>query len=106
MKHCKTVDPKCYVVGEVWESFTNYTKYYSSGIDSVFGFTMAQESGKIAKTINGKGADNSVKSFAQAMVTVEQKLASYSLHTDHLIWSGRKTVLPMCRHSLQTRIPY
>ena len=39
---------------------------------------MAQESGKIAKTINGKGADNSVKSFAQAMVTVEQKLASYS----------------------------
>ena len=78
MKHCKTVDPKCYVVGEVWESFTNYTKYYSSGIDSVFGFTMAQESGKIAKTINGKGADNSVKSFAQAMVTVEQKLASYS----------------------------
>lgn len=78
MKHCKAADPECYVVGEVWESFTTYTKYYSSGIDSVFGFTMAQEDGKIAKTINMSGADNSVKSFAQAMATIEQKLASYS----------------------------
>lgn len=78
MQHCKSVDPDCYVVGEVWESFTTYTKYYKSGIDSVFGFTMAQEDGKIAKTINMSGANNSVKSFAEAMVTVEQKLASYS----------------------------
>lgn len=78
MGHCKAVDPDCYVVGEVWESFTTYTKYYRSGIDSVFGFTMAEEDGKIAKTINMSGSANSVKSFAQAMVTVEQKLASYS----------------------------
>lgn len=78
MQHCKAADPDCYVVGEVWESFTTYTKYYKSGIDSVFGFTMAEEDGKIAKTINMSGSANSVKSFAQAMVTVEQKLASYS----------------------------
>ena len=78
MNHCKSADPECYVVGEVWESFTTYTKYYKSGIDSVFGFTMAEEDGKIAKTINVSGSANSVKSFAQAMVTIEQKLASYS----------------------------
>lgn len=78
MQHCKAADPDCYVVGEVWESFTTYTKYYKSGIDSVFGFTMAEEDGKIAKTINMSGSANSVKSFTQAMVTVEQKLASYS----------------------------
>lgn len=78
MDYCKSVNPDCYVVGEVWESFTAYTKYYQSGIDSVFGFTMAQEDGKIAKTMNASGADNSVKSFAQAMVTVETKIASFS----------------------------
>ncbi len=78
MDYCKSVNPDCYVVGEVWESFTAYTKYYQSGIDSVFGFTMAQEDGKIAKTMNASGADKSVKSFAQAMVTVETKLASFS----------------------------
>ena len=78
MDYCKSVDPDCYVVGEVWESFTAYTKYYQSGIDSVFGFTMAQEDGKIAKTMNASGADNSVKSFAQAMTIVETKLASFS----------------------------
>lgn len=78
MDYCKSVDSDCYVVGEVWESFTAYTKYYQSGIDSVFGFTMAQEDGKIAKTMNASGADNSVKSFAQAMTIVETKLASFS----------------------------
>lgn len=78
MDYCKSVAPDCYVVGEVWESFTAYTKYYQSGIDSVFGFTMAQEDGKIAKTMNASGADNSVKSFAQAMTIVETKLASFS----------------------------
>lgn len=76
--YCKSLDPECYIVGEVWESFTSYTRYYKSGIDSVFGFTMAEEDGKIAKTINMSGSANSVKSFAQAMVTVEEKLAEYS----------------------------
>ena len=78
MDYCRSIKPDCYVVGEVWESFTAYTKYYASGIDSVFGFTMAEEDGKIAKTLNMKGSSNSVKSFAQAMVTVDEKLASYS----------------------------
>ena len=76
--YCKSISPDCYIVGEVWESFTAYTKYYESGIDSVFGFTMAEEDGKIAKTINMSGSANSVKSFAQAMTTVEDTLAKYS----------------------------
>lgn len=73
--YCKSIDPNCYVVAEVWESFTSYTKYYQSGIDSVFGFTMAEEDGKIAKTMNMSGSDNSVKSFAKAMVTVESTIS-------------------------------
>lgn len=76
--YCKSVKSDCYIVAEVWESFSTYTKYYSSGIDSVFGFTMAQEDGKIAKTINNAGEANSVRSFAQAMTMVEDKIASYS----------------------------
>lgn len=78
MEHCRSVDPECYVVGEVWESFTSYTKYYQSGIDSVFGFTMAEEDGKIAKTVNLSGSSNSVGSFARAMETVEQTILGYS----------------------------
>lgn len=39
---------------------------------------MAEEDGKIVKTLNMSGSANSIKSFAQAMVTVEGKLASFS----------------------------
>ena len=50
--YCHSINPDCYIVGEVWESFTTYTKYYASSIDSVFGFTMAESDGTIAKTVN------------------------------------------------------
>lgn len=76
--YCRTISPDCYIVGEVWESFTTYTKYYASSIDSVFGFTMAEADGKIAKTVNLSGSANSAESFAQAMATVEQTIAKYS----------------------------
>ena len=76
--YCRSIKPDCYVVGEVWESFTTYSKYYRSSIDSVFGFTMAEADGKIAKTVNLSGKANSAESFAQAMETVEQTIAGYS----------------------------
>jgi len=76
--YCHSINPGCYIVGEVWESFTTYTKYYASSIDSVFGFTMAESDGKIAKTVNLSGKANSAESFAQAMATVEQTIADYS----------------------------
>lgn len=72
--YCKSVKPDCYLVAEVWDSFSAYTKYYQSGIDSVFDFTLAQADGKIAKTLNADGSQYSAASFAQAVVTIQDTL--------------------------------
>ena len=75
---CKSMDPGFYLVAEVWDSFTSYTKYYQSGIDSVFDFTLAQADGKIAKTLNYSDAANSARSFGEAMQTIDRKIDSYN----------------------------
>lgn len=76
--YCKSVDPDCYIIGEVWLDFTAYTQYYESGIDSVFGFNSAQATGRIAKTLNMFGSANSVTMFAKSMVTTEERIAQFS----------------------------
>lgn len=73
-EHCKSVKSDCYIVGEVWENFASYSKYYASGIDSIFGYTMAQANGRIAKTLNMDGAQNSVTQFTKTCVTVEDTI--------------------------------
>lgn len=75
-EYCKSVKPDCYLVAEVWDSFTSYTKYYASGIDSVFEFTLADSGGKIAKTLNAAGSANSAQSFGQAVATIDQRVHS------------------------------
>lgn len=74
--YCKSIKSDCYNVAEVWDSFTLYTKYYDSGIDSVFGFTLAQEDGKIVKTLNSSGPNNSAKSFAEAQALISKVIHS------------------------------
>ncbi len=74
--YCKSIKSDCYNVAEVWDSFTLYTKYYDSGIDSVFGFTLAQEDGKIVKTLNSSGTNNSAKSFAEAQALISKVIHS------------------------------
>lgn len=76
--YCTSVDPDCYIVCEVWDSFMSYTKYYESGVDSTFAFTLADSDGKISKVLNYDGADNSAKSFAEAMVTIEKRISSFN----------------------------
>lgn len=74
----KKYNEKNYMVAEVWTNFSTYSKYYASGIDSVFNFAFATESGIIAKTLNYKSSRYSGKAFGEAMIQVQQGLAKYS----------------------------
>ena len=77
-QYCKSVDEDCYIVAEAWDSFTELTKYYESGIDSVFNFAFAEQTGKIVKTINYTGIDNSAKSFGEALVYSQDRINSFN----------------------------
>lgn len=74
----KKYNPDNYMVAEVWTNFSNYVKYYESGIDSVFNFAFATENGKIAKTLNYSGLENSGQAFGEAMLQVQNGLKRYS----------------------------
>lgn len=74
----KDYNKETYMVAEVWTNFGTFSRYYKSGIDSLFNFSFAMESGKITKTLNYKGADNSAKAFGQAMIEVQSGLGKYS----------------------------
>lgn len=76
--YVKGVNPDNYLVAEVWDSFGIMSRYYQSGIDSLFNFPFAQEQGKIVTTINYTGDNNSGSSFGRAMVTVQDKFKSFN----------------------------
>lgn len=71
--YCKSVNPDCYLVGEEWDNFSTYVKYYDSGIPSIFGYELATQNGLIAKVINT--VSTGVKQFTNAMVTIEEGIA-------------------------------
>lgn len=72
-EYCKSVKPDCYLVGEEWDNFSTYVKYYDSGMPSIFGYELATQDGLIAKVINT--ATTGVKQFTNAMVTIEEGIA-------------------------------
>lgn len=74
----KSKDKDNYIVAEVWTNFSTYARYYESGIDSVFNFAFATESGKITKTLNYIGPSNSAQSFAKGMKEVQEGINKYS----------------------------
>lgn len=76
--YCKSVKEDAYLVAEVWEGFSSYTQYYESGIDSIFGFALADSSGKIAKTINAPAGSGAGRSLADAMVQVQDTIRKYN----------------------------
>lgn len=76
--YVKLKNSKNYIVAEVWTNFTTFAKYYDSGIDSVFNFAFATESGKIVKTLNYKGIDNSGKAFGEAMLQAQKGIKKYN----------------------------
>jgi glycosidase len=77
-KYVKDYKNDNYIVAEVWTNFSTYSKYYTSGIDSVFNFSFAAESGRITKTLNYKGNSNSAKAFGESMILLQEGLARYS----------------------------
>jgi alpha-amylase len=74
----KSKNEQNYMVAEIWTNFSKYAQYYASGIDSVFDFAFATESGVITKTLNLAGVDNSGKSFGNAMIQVQNGLKKYN----------------------------
>ena len=60
-----------YIVGEIWDDVTLATKYLESGIDSVFDFSFGQSSGKIVGTVRQAASGTAGKSFANALVQIQ-----------------------------------
>ncbi len=64
-----------YLVAEVWSDRNTYAQYYASGIDSVFNFAFADNSGIIANAVKGV---STASGFGQALCDSEEKFASYN----------------------------
>lgn len=64
-----------YLVAEVWDSFSVYSKYYNSGIDSIFNFAFADYEGRIVKTLNYTGDRYSGKAFGETMIQMQDMLS-------------------------------
>lgn len=61
------LNPDCYLVAEVWESFSTITDYYESGITSIFNFAFGDVGGKIVSVLKGAGNPTTVVSYATAL---------------------------------------
>lgn len=62
-----SLKPDAYLVAEVWESFNQITKYYESGITSLFNFAFGNSDGKITAVIRGAGNPATVATYATAL---------------------------------------
>ena len=62
-----SMDPDCYLVAEVWETFNQITAYYESGITSIFNFAFGNNDGKITKVLQGAGNASVVTTYATAL---------------------------------------
>ena len=61
------LNPDAYLVAEVWEDFGVLTRYYESGITSVFNFAFANTSGKLMQILRAAGNPGQVATFATAL---------------------------------------
>lgn len=61
------LDPNCYMVAEVWDSFGTITDYYESGITSIFNYPFGNNDGKIVKVLQGAGNFSVVSTYAPAL---------------------------------------
>ncbi|MBQ7872051.1 MAG: DUF3459 domain-containing protein [Oscillospiraceae bacterium] len=69
------IDPDAYLVAEVWDNFSVITKYYESGLTSIFNYAFGNSDGKLIEVIRGAGRDSVVSSWATAL---EKADAAYS----------------------------
>lgn len=70
-----SIKSDAYLVAEVWEGFAMVTKYYTSGITSIFNFPFGDSNGKIISVLRGAGNPSAVSTFATAL---EKADTSYS----------------------------
>lgn len=70
-----SIDPDCYLVAEVWDSFTTIADYYTSGLTSIFDYAFGDSSGKIITVLRGAGQESVVSTYATAL---EKANAAYS----------------------------
>ena len=62
-----SIKSDCYLVAEVWENFAQISRYYESGITSIFNFAFGNSDGKITQVIRGAGNEKTVQSYATAL---------------------------------------
>ena len=70
-----SLDPDCYLVAEVWDSFQTIADYYTSGITSIFDYAFGDSGGKIITVLRGAGQASVVSTYATAL---EKANAAYS----------------------------
>ena len=70
LRRLKERFPEAYFVGEVWSDSAVISRYYESGIDSLFNYPMGTQDGSLVKAIrSGNG-----KSFAEKIIAWQEKL--------------------------------
>ena len=61
------IDSDCYMVAEVWESFSVITDFYRSEFTSIFNYPFGNSNGKIISVLRGAGNVATVNSYATAL---------------------------------------
>lgn len=59
--------PDCYLVAEVWDSFSTIAAYYESGITSIFNYAFGGSSGKTVSVLQGVGNPTTAAGYAAAL---------------------------------------
>ncbi|WP_408071475.1 alpha-amylase family glycosyl hydrolase [Butyrivibrio sp. JL13D10] len=75
VKAVKDMNPDAYIVGEAWTSSESYSKYYASGIDSLFDFDFSGSEGIIAKCAKGKASPDK---YVQKQIEEDELFSSYN----------------------------
>lgn len=63
-----------YLVGEAWVNINDYSKYYASGMDSLFNFAFSGAEGIIAKVMNGTPAEK----YGAACASLQETFGQYN----------------------------
>ncbi len=69
------IDPDAYIVAEAWDSSATYSKYYESGIDSLFDFDFADSEGIVAKCARTK---LSPEKYVTAQIKEDELYSGYN----------------------------
>ncbi len=70
-----SIKEDAYMVAEVWDGFTEVSRYYESGFTSIFNYPFGNYDGKVMNVVNGQGNPAMVNTWATAL---EKAYAAYS----------------------------